>query len=219
MSGAELAHYFASLLRAGEGRAVTYPLTHGEDFPAGLVALFQEGEKDLCKVWFERDQSPPRPGDFRLSFRVSTEGLKAWHSPHPDSKSMPLHFAKTNPLSKMFKHLHRAFSVPSPAPNALCIVVHSLIPTTLWGRGYSYSHFTDGRIKTWRVYIGHTQWKNYAPGVPIWLHGLSVWHCHYSGLGGCCGAGLIPSLEISVCRRCSQPSPPKQKETPPKLCS
>lgn len=31
------------------GRGVTYPLTHGEDFPAGLVILFQEEEKGLLK--------------------------------------------------------------------------------------------------------------------------------------------------------------------------
>lgn len=32
------------------GKGVTYPLTHGEDFPDGLVILFEEEEKGLCKT-------------------------------------------------------------------------------------------------------------------------------------------------------------------------
>ena len=36
-------------------------------------------------------------------------------------------------------------------------------------------------------------------GVPRWLSGLRIWHCHCCGLGHCCGSGLIPGLETSAC--------------------
>ena len=31
-----------------------------------------------------------------------------------------------------------------------------------------------------------------CPGVLLWLSGLRIWYCHCSGLGCCCGVGLIP---------------------------
>ena len=31
-------------------------------------------------------------------------------------------------------------------------------------------------------------------GLAWWLSGLRIWHCHFSGLGHCCGADLIPGL-------------------------
>lgn len=37
-------------------------------------------------------------------------------------------------------------------------------------------------------------------GVPWWLSGFRLWHCH--GLGNCCGVGLIPGLGIFTwCKR------------------
>ena len=41
-------------------------------------------------------------------------------------------------------------------------------------------------------------------GDPVWLSRLRVQHCHFSSLGCCCGAGLIPGLGISTCHRCGQ---------------
>ena len=41
-------------------------------------------------------------------------------------------------------------------------------------------------------------------GVPLLLRGLRIWCYHYSGLGCCCGAGLIPGLGISPYCRHSQ---------------
>ena len=34
----------------------------------------------------------------------------------------------------------------------------------------------------------------------MWLRGLRIWHCHCSGSGCCCGAGLIPGQGPSTCR-------------------
>ena len=36
-------------------------------------------------------------------------------------------------------------------------------------------------------------------GVPWYLSGLRTWHCHCCGSGCCCGADLIPGMEISAC--------------------
>ena len=36
----------------------------------------------------------------------------------------------------------------------------------------------------------------------MWPSGLGIWHCHYGGLGCCCGAGLIPGLGPSMCHGC-----------------
>ena len=37
------------------------------------------------------------------------------------------------------------------------------------------------------------------PRVPLWLSGLRIWHCHYSGSDHCCGVGLIPGLGTFAC--------------------
>ena len=36
--------------------------------------------------------------------------------------------------------------------------------------------------------------KEGNPGIPSWLHGLRIWHCHYCGLGYHCGSGLTREL-------------------------
>ena len=36
--------------------------------------------------------------------------------------------------------------------------------------------------------------------VLLWLSGLRVWHCPRSGLGHCCGSGLIPGPGTYICR-------------------
>ena len=41
-------------------------------------------------------------------------------------------------------------------------------------------------------------------GVLWWCSGLRIWRCHCSGLHHCCGAGLIPGLETSICCRCGR---------------
>ena len=41
-------------------------------------------------------------------------------------------------------------------------------------------------------------------GVPWWLSGLRLWHCHCCGCGYCCDSGLIPGLGNSACCRYSQ---------------
>ena len=41
--------------------------------------------------------------------------------------------------------------------------------------------------------------KVMSHGVPWWLSGLRIWHCHCSSLGYCCGVGLIPGLRTSTC--------------------
>ena len=38
-------------------------------------------------------------------------------------------------------------------------------------------------------------------GVPWWLSGLGIWHCHCCGSGG---TGLIPGPEVSACCGLSQ---------------
>ena len=39
-------------------------------------------------------------------------------------------------------------------------------------------------------------------GVFLWCSGLRIWHCHCSGLGNCCGVGLIPVPGTSIYCRC-----------------
>ena len=36
-------------------------------------------------------------------------------------------------------------------------------------------------------------------GIPLWHKRLKMWHCHCSGSGCCCGEGLIPGPETSIC--------------------
>ena len=38
----------------------------------------------------------------------------------------------------------------------------------------------------------------------MWLNGLRTWRYHYSGLGCCCGVGLIPGPGTSACCRHGQ---------------
>ena len=38
----------------------------------------------------------------------------------------------------------------------------------------------------------------------MWLSSLRIWCYHCSGLGHCCGVGLIPGLETSTCCKCNQ---------------
>ena len=44
--------------------------------------------------------------------------------------------------------------------------------------------------------------------VPWWLSGLRIWHCHCSGSGYCCDAGLIPGPRTFAC----WPWPKKKKK-------
>ena len=46
--------------------------------------------------------------------------------------------------------------------------------------------------------------EKYTEGVPLWHSRLRIQHCHHSGLGCCCGAGLIPGLWTSTCCRHGQ---------------
>ena len=41
-------------------------------------------------------------------------------------------------------------------------------------------------------------------GVPWWLSGLRIQHCHYSGASCCCVAVLIPGMGTSTCCGYSQ---------------
>ena len=41
-------------------------------------------------------------------------------------------------------------------------------------------------------------------GVPLWIRGLKIWHCHYSSYGHCSGVGLIPGPGTSSWCRHSQ---------------
>ena len=41
--------------------------------------------------------------------------------------------------------------------------------------------------------------KKSTQGVPMWLNGLRIWHCHCSGWGCCYGARLIPGLRTCTC--------------------
>ena len=43
-------------------------------------------------------------------------------------------------------------------------------------------------------------------GVPRWLSGLRIWHCH------CCGLGVLPGLGTSACHGSSSPKPTKKKK-------
>ena len=54
------------------------------------------------------------------------------------------------------------------------------------------------------AFQGHTAFILKTSGVPFCCCGLRIWHCLYSGLGYCCGVGLIPSLGTSRGHRCSQ---------------
>ena len=49
------------------------------------------------------------------------------------------------------------------------------------------------KIKNW--------WEH---GVPLWCHGLRIWHHLCNGLGHCHGSGSIPSPWTSTCCGCGQ---------------
>ena len=46
--------------------------------------------------------------------------------------------------------------------------------------------------KNWRS-------KRKVAGILLWHIRLRIWHCHCSGLGGCCGLGLVPGPDTSAC--------------------
>ena len=48
------------------------------------------------------------------------------------------------------------------------------------------------------------QAKKAEQGVLLWLTGLRIWRCHCSGLGHCCGTGLIPGWGTSTCQGYAQ---------------
>ena len=41
-------------------------------------------------------------------------------------------------------------------------------------------------------------------GVPWWLSGLRIWHCHRYSSGRCCGVGSVSHPGTSACHGCSQ---------------
>ena len=45
--------------------------------------------------------------------------------------------------------------------------------------------------------------KTQSSGVPQWLSGLGIMHCHCCGSGNCYGEGLIPGLGTCTCYGCS----------------
>ena len=47
--------------------------------------------------------------------------------------------------------------------------------------------------------------------VLLWLRGLRIWSCHYSGSGPCCGEGSVPDTGTFTCCGLSNPPPPKKK--------
>ena len=48
-------------------------------------------------------------------------------------------------------------------------------------------------------------------GVPLWLSGLRIHHCHCSGSCCCCSTGSIPGPGTSICHKCSQKEKNKNK--------
>ena len=57
----------------------------------------------------------------------------------------------------------------------------------------------------------------YNSGVPWWLSGLRIWHCH------CCGSGSIPGQGTSSCLRCGKKKEKRKRNLihsspTPRLC-
>ena len=53
--------------------------------------------------------------------------------------------------------------------------------------------------------------KRQKTGVLLWCRRLSMWNCHCSSLGHCCGMGLIPGLGIYECCKSSQKKKKKRQ--------
>ena len=63
------------------------------------------------------------------------------------------------------------------------------------------------------LWLGLLKKIKFSVGVPWWLSGLRIWHCHCCGSGYCCGSGSVPGLGISA--GCGYSPPP----TPEIHCS
>ena len=63
-------------------------------------------------------------------------------------------------------------------------------------------HPSRGAIQVWSGCVWKTPISDM--GVPWWLRGLRIWHCHYCGLGCCCDVSSIPGLGNSTCHRCGK---------------
>ena len=50
--------------------------------------------------------------------------------------------------------------------------------------------------RSWGVGLSH--YKKAGRGVPWWINGLRIWHCH------CCGMSSIPGRGNSACCGCDQ---------------
>lgn len=50
-------------------------------------------------------------------------------------------------------------------------------------------------------------------GVPHWLHGFRIWHCHCCVLGTCCGVGLITLPGIFTCQKIQPHYTPEKSHT------
>ena len=89
--------------------------------------------------------------------------------------------------------------------------------TTVHGNT-SLSPLSGARDRTWvlintsqvcnhwamaRTPLVTSRFKNFG-GILQWCSGLRIRCCHYSGLGQCCDAGLIPALGSSLCLRQGQ---------------
>ena len=49
-------------------------------------------------------------------------------------------------------------------------------------------------------------------GVPWWLSGLRIWHCHCCGLGCCCGTDSVPGPRTCAWHGHSQTKPNQNKQ-------
>ena len=62
-----------------------------------------------------------------------------------------------------------------------------------------------------KVLVRVMWWWQGTEGVPWWLSGLKMQHCHCCGSGQFCGAGSIPGPGTSACCRCGQKKKKKKK--------
>ena len=63
-----------------------------------------------------------------------------------------------------------------------------------------------------RMHSVNISQKKSIYGVPWWLSGLKIQCCPCSGLGHCCGVGLIPGPGTSICCRRGQKIKKKKKK-------
>ena len=75
---------------------------------------------------------------------------------------------------------------------------------------YRMNHITNPNPHAYNSYRCYLSLKRIMGGVPWWLSGLRILHCHCHGSGHCRAKGWIPGLGTSTCHGCSLQKKNKQ---------